>query len=198
MTYVWYVGYGSNLHKQRFLCYIEGGIPQFGESWNKGCADKTPPLEDKRITVSYPLYFALPDNKTTTDNWGAGGVAFIDPEENEQSKTLCRMWKITDAQYSEVRKQEGGWYKKEIQLGENGGIPIFTITHGVVLTNVVPPSDAYIKTIALGLRETYGFRVEETVDYLLDKTGIQGRIGKDALTNIVISLGHGAGSDPKS
>lgn len=189
MTYVWYVGYGSNLHKQRFLCYIKGGIPQFGNNPNKGCTDRTLPIEDKAITISYPLYFALPGDETGTGNWGVGGVAFIDPQENKESKTLCHMWKITEGQYGEVKVQEGvGWYNKEMQLGENDGIPVFTITHGRVLTNVVCPSDSYIKTIALGLRETYGFTVKETVDYLLDKTGIQGIIEKHGLIEIVGSL----------
>jgi hypothetical protein len=188
MTYVWYLGYGSNLHKQRFLCYVKGGIPQFGKNRNNGCNDKTSPLEDKAITINYPLYFALPDSQTGTGNWGVGGVAFIDPQENKQSKTLCRMWKITEGQYGEVKLQEGsGWYNKEISLGEDDGIPILTITHDPVLTNIAPPSDTYIKTIAFGFRETYRFTVEQIVDYLLGKPGVQGRIEKDRLIRIVVS-----------
>jgi hypothetical protein len=91
MAYVWYVGYGSNVHEQRFLCYIRGGTPRFGKKHSKGCTDKTPPVEKKAITISYPLYFALPDKNTKTSNWGAGGVAFIDPQEAKKLKTFCRM-----------------------------------------------------------------------------------------------------------
>jgi len=43
--YVWYVGYGSNLNKQRFLCYILGGTPKYGCKPNEGCINKTLPPE---------------------------------------------------------------------------------------------------------------------------------------------------------
>lgn len=189
MAYVWYVGYGSNVHEQRFLCYIKGGTPRFGKKCNKGCTDKTLPIENKAITIDYPLYFALPGKNKGTSNWGAGGVAFIDPQEDKSLKTLCRMWKITKDQYHEVRKQEGpDWYGKEILLGEDGGVPICTITSDAVLSNVICPSDTYIKTIALGLIETYRFKNEEIVDYLLDKTGIKGIVQKDVMLKIVTSL----------
>lgn len=189
MAYVWYVGYGSNLHEQRFLCYIKGGTPRFGKNCNKGCTDKTPPAEKKAIIINYPLYFALPDKNTETSNWGAGGVAFIDPQEDTKLKTFCRMWKITEGQYDEVKAQEGdSWYGKEMQLGEEDEIPIYTITNDVVLTNIRCPSDAYIKTIALGLRETYGFTDKAIVDYLLGKTGIEGILKEDEVLNMLTSL----------
>jgi len=34
-TYVWYAGYGSNLNKQRFMCYIKGGTPTYGKDGTK-------------------------------------------------------------------------------------------------------------------------------------------------------------------
>lgn len=125
--YVWYVGYGSNLSKQRFLCYIVGGIPMYGKKENGPCRDSTMPTADKQFRIPYRLYFALPTGKTETANWGKGGVAFISPtiERNENNWSLCRMWKITDEQYAEVWQEEGNsdtWYGKEISLGndENG------------------------------------------------------------------------------
>jgi hypothetical protein len=88
-----------------------------------------------------------------------------------------------------VKEQEGGnWYGKEMLLGEEDGIPIYTITNDAVLTNIIRPSDAYIKTIALGLTESYGFTNEEIVDYLLDKTGIKGILQEDEMLKIVTSL----------
>ena len=95
MAYVWYSAYGLNVHEQRFLCYIKGCTPRFGRKCDKGFTDKTPPVDKKAITINYPLYFALPDRKTETPNWGVGGVAFIDPQEDKKLKTFCRMWKIT-------------------------------------------------------------------------------------------------------
>ncbi len=63
MAYVWYVGYGSNLSQQRFLCYITGRIPCFGKKKNDGCKkNQTLPADNKPIIIHYPLYFALPNN----------------------------------------------------------------------------------------------------------------------------------------
>ena len=189
MSYIWYVGYGSNLHEQRFLCYIKGGTPCFGKKCNDGCKDTALPVEKKAITINYPLYFALPDKNTNTPNWGIGGVAFIGHQEDKKLKTFCRMWKITKGQYDEVKKQEGSsWYGKEMQLGEEDGIPIYTITNNAFLTNIIRPSDAYIKTIALGLKEAYNFNDEKIVDYLIEKKGITGGLQKDAMLKIITSL----------
>ena len=79
-NYVWYVGYGSNLSKQRFLCYILSGIPRYGRKRNQGCTNKGLPLEHRPIKIPYGLYFALPEERKRTSNWGKGGVAFITPD----------------------------------------------------------------------------------------------------------------------
>jgi hypothetical protein len=188
MSYVWYVGYGSNLHRQRFECYIVGKRPQFavrGAKRAAGCHDKSRPIADKSIEINYPLYFAIPDKGTCTSNWGPGGVAFLDPQSDPKTTTYCRMWKITDKQYTEVRKQEGQkWYNLEIRLGTECGDPILTITNRSVIANMLPPSDAYLKTIALGLREAYQFSDDEIADYLLSK-GISGALGKKYILNIM-------------
>lgn len=188
-SYVWYVGYGSNLSEQRFLCYIKGGIPHYGNRKNEGCSDKNPPIENKRIEIHYELYFALPDKLEITQNWGPGGVAFVNPDEGEKSKTFCRMWKITKEQYEEVRTQEGrAWYDKEIKIGEEGGVPIYTMTSKKIQTNLLSPSDAYIKTIALGLRETYKLDNEGIAHYLIDKKGIKANLREGELLRILASL----------
>ena len=188
--YVWYVGYGSNLSKQRFLCYIVGGIPKYGKKYKGGCSDTNCPIDDKPIKIPYSLYFALPNGYTKTDNWGEGGVAFINPikEENKDYWSLCRMWKITCEQYEEVRDQEGkSWYNHEIYLGEEGGISIRTITNKIALTNILQPSDTYIKTVALGLKETFGFGDDAIAAYLTEKEGLK-RFTKDTLIDVFKSV----------
>jgi hypothetical protein len=187
MDYIWYVGYGSNLSEQRFFCYIRGGTPSFGKTRNDGCkSDQRLPAENRSIVIHYPLYFALPDNLTETRNWGRGGVAFIRHEEEKESKTLCRMWKIKREQYREVRIQEGSsWYGKEIELGEEGGLPIYTITNKEILKNILLPSREYIRTIAVGLKETYNLNEEEIVDYLFTKEGISSNLEKEALLKMI-------------
>ncbi len=188
MNYVWYAGYGSNLSEQRFLCYIRGGTPFFGRRRNNGCIkDQALPVENKPIIISYPLYFALPNNKKETENWGTGGVAFIRCHEDKTLRTFCRMWKITKEQYEEVKKQEGrSWYCKEIPLGQDNGVPIYTITHDADLNNILCPPDAYIQTIAIGLQETYNLNEEEIANYLLDKDGIRGNLNKEDLLKIIV------------
>ena len=186
-NYVWYVGYGSNLSKCRFLCYIRGGIPPLGNKRERGCSDKTPPICGEPKTINYKLYFALPPKRKCTENWGPGGVAFILPDEDKRFITRCRMWKITENQYIEVRCQEGlGWYNKEITLGEKDGCPIKTITQCSPFTNnIVTPSDTYLKTIAEGLRETYKYNDDEISDYLLEKDGIKDKIKREYLLQII-------------
>jgi len=188
--YVWYVGYGSNLSKQRFLCYILGGTPKYGKKSNQGCTNKTLPLEDRPIKIPYSLYFALPGEIEGTSNWCKGGVAFITPEkvEDENLWTLGRMWKITKDQYKEVKKQEGTtWYNHEILIGEDNGIPIYTITNKSRLNNIKPPSERYLKTIALGLKETYNMSNEEICEYLIGKNGINRNFTKNNLISIIES-----------
>jgi len=189
-SYVWYVGYGSNLSKQRFFCYIVGGTPKYGKKYNDGCSDTNCPTDDKQIKIPYRLYFALPNGHTRTDNWGEGGVAFINPvkEDNEHYWSLCRMWKITCEQYEEVRNQEGKcWYNYEIYLGEEDNIPIRTITNKDILTPYKRPSGGYLKTIALGLKETDNWSNEKIFQYLKGKEGVNSQIDEDELIEIIDS-----------
>ena len=182
----WYAGYGSNLSRQRFLCYLAGGIPAFGMRKHKGSRDATAPAESRLLVITHSLYFALPEGGTHTENWGAGGVAFIDPDGDPDTKTICRIWRITRAQYEDVRVQEGlSWYDKEVMLGEADGLPILTVTHACRLEHLVAPSAAYLRTIAVGLRETAGLSDEEIADYLHDKAGIKGRIPKTEMGRLL-------------
>ena len=187
MSYVWYVGYGSNLHQQRFFCYICGGRPLLGKVVACGCSDRTTPTANIAIKINYQFYFAIPNNGKGTQNWGPGGVAFLAPQSNPNATTYCRMWKLTDAQYQEVRQQEGrSWYDHEIDLGVECGTRIVTITNSIMMKNILLPSDAYLKTIAKGLVETYHFSPDKIADYLLDKEGIKGSLEKsDILRKIV-------------
>lgn len=174
--YVWYVGYGSNLNKQRFSCYILGGTPKYGCKPNKGCKNKNLPQKDRSIKIPYVLYFALPKGIKKTSNWGEGGVAFIAPEKVKDTNlwTLGRMWKITKDQYEEVKKQEGQcWYNHEINIGEENGIQIITITNKEKLNNDILPNTRYLKTIVLGLKETYNMNEEEINEYLIKRKAIK-------------------------
>ena len=185
-SYVWYVGYGSNLSRQRFLCYIVGGKPAYGfESAipASGCADKSLPLEDRPIVIPHSLYFALPDGKQSTSNWGIGGVAFLSADKTDDI-CLARMWKVSQEQYEDIRRQEGrSWYDKEIKIGEADGFPIVTITNSRSL-NVRSPSEGYLKTIIEGLKEKFHMESCAVANYLLVKKGIAEACTEQAIRNL--------------
>lgn len=185
-AYVWYVGYGSNLCEERFLCYINGGKFKWGGSSAEGCTNKDLPKTNKQTQIPYRLFFAK-----SSSNWDNGGVAFINPNKDSDKSnwTLGRMWKITCEQYEEVRRQEGkSWYNHEIFLGEEDGFPIRTITNKKDLAPYNQPSDGYLKTVALGLKETFNLTNENIAKYLIERSGIQGNFTKDKLINIVKSV----------
>jgi hypothetical protein len=181
--FVWYVGYGSNLCRERFLCYIRGGQYNLGGSYAQGCDDKTLPREDKTIELPYRLYFAR-----ESSGWGQGGVAFIsvDEEKDPEKWTLARMWKITGEQFEQVRQQEGAsWYNHIISLGKDGeGIPVLTITNSVNQT-LNPPSKDYLSTIVIGLIESYKLSADDVYRYLHRKEGIQGYFAEKELRDII-------------
>lgn len=166
--YIWYACYGSNLSEQRFLCYIEGGTPTWSTSGkpNKGCADKTRPRENGPFPIKHQLYFAK-----ESSNWDNAGVAFIYPEETQDKEkwTLGRIWLVTKEQFDEIWTQEGrkpNWYGNVISLGKVDGIEVKTITNPIKLPDN-RPHDNYLKTIKLGLKETYPELTDEEIEVYL-------------------------------
>lgn len=165
-TFVWYACYGSNLCKERFLWYIQGGGPKN----NYGCQDKTLPVVDRPYIINHELYFA---NQSRT--WSNGGVAFLKTERNEKAYTLGRAYLITAAQFEDIKKQEGAsanWYGHVLDLGTLGGIPVKTLTRvpgniGQYIINT--PSLEYLDMLRRGLWEAYpSMTVEEVSRYLND------------------------------
>lgn len=150
--YVWYACYGSNLNKQRFLCYVQGGVCHYNGKPYTGCRDKSEPIKDKPITISHRLYFA-----NISPKWIGSGVAFIDPQNDPNENTLGRMYLITKEQFKEIHEQEGAvpnWYGEVLELGEADGCKILTFTNsGIRPANV--PTKLYLQAMTDGLKETY-------------------------------------------
>lgn len=155
--YVWYACYGSNLLKERFMGYISSG----GMKKEKGCTDKTPPIDERQILIPYELYFAKVSQK-----WNDCGVAFLKINYNRDIKTLGRAYLITEEQFKEVKKQEGGWYPHELELGQLDGWPIKTFTCNPETENNSPAPD-YLDIIRTGLQETYPTMRAEDIDRYL-------------------------------
>jgi hypothetical protein len=209
IQHVWYASYGSNLLRERFLCYIIGGTPEGAKRNNTGSTDKTLPLEDRPISIQHPLYFA-----ERSESWQDAGVAFISEERTDQAATLGRMYLITAEQFIQVVRQENGlepdddslnfdilpytegeeetqeefiigtgWYGKVMILGRQDGYPIYTFTSPTSIHDRVPisPGENYLRTIGRGIHETYGFDQEQIADYFLEKPGVKGFWTKDQL-----------------
>lgn len=202
--YVWYASYGSNLLRERFLCYILGGTPEGATRNHTGSTDKTLPRDDQPIEIPYPLYFA-----EMSASWQNAGVAFIGDEKVSEEPALGRMYRITAEQFVHVVRQENGlepeddslkvdldavekqgqmnvgagWYGKIIYLGRQGGYPIYTFTSPKEYTQiaVTRPGENYLKTIARGIHQTYGYKAEKIADYFLSKPGVAGKWTREEL-----------------
>ncbi len=186
MPYVWYACYGSNLYRKRFMCYIQGGKCEAMQKTQKGCRDKTPPLDDQPYTLQYQLYFAQ-----YSSNWD-GGVAFILQNRTIGHQTYGRIYKISEEQFLDVVSQENGnkpfkldlseviargsividtdWrYGRIIYLGEEQGDPVFTFTapNDTDYSYRTRPSQKYIDTIVKGLIQIHGMSEQAALEYLI-------------------------------
>lgn len=69
-------------------------------------------------------------------------------------------------------------------------MPIFTFTANWDIDDVdgTKPSEQYIKTIVIGLKDFYKLDSHSIIDYLCNKKGIKGNYTKEALEEIVQPL----------
>lgn len=180
---VWYASYGSNLSRDRFLCYLQGGRPTGASRTYRGARDTSFPRDDRALTVPGAILFGM---ESTV--WG-GGMAFFDP--HGDGRTRMRAYLITAEQFSDVVAQEmrrevgddidlsrvlthgrdvigPGRYEALHLLDELNGAPVVTFTAPdptSILRNA--PAPAYASIIKAGLRESHGLDDDELNDYLL-------------------------------
>lgn len=164
--YVWYVSYGSNMLKERFMCYIQGGSYE-SSSYREACEDTTPPLAVKTVEIPYDMYFG-----NTSPSWHDCGVSFLDT--TEKGYALGVAYLITKEQFSHVAKQENGgyfpgtgkWYSDIIALGTMDGIEIKTITNNN-LREYNEPCLEYFETLRKGIKENWPNMADKDIeDYL--------------------------------
>jgi len=197
---VWYAAYGSNLWLARFRCYLEGGTPSGHLAPHAPCSDATPPRDDRPYTLRHTLYFAR--NAT---GWGGGGCAFIDPHPAPGGATKGRIYLISAAQFEHLFRAENdapeatvpwdavaagrseaagcGWYRLLLPLADIEGHPVITFTSPDALAHapLQPPSPAYLRAIAAGLRETYGLGDAAITAYLAQCPGLAGTLSPETL-----------------
>ncbi|HVE27189.1 MAG TPA: hypothetical protein VNC22_17405 [Sporichthya sp.] len=184
---VWYVSYGSNMSSERLACYIEGGRPPGGTRTNPGARDRRLPERSVPVDLPGTVYFA-----GQSPQWG-GGVAFYDHE--TPGWTAARGYLVTAGQLADIAAQEmyrvpqdgdpleeivlgsleggrhevgPGRYETLVEVGRHEDVPLLTFTapHGVDHVEHTVPSEAYLDTVRLGLRESRGWDDERLATYL--------------------------------
>ena len=152
--YVWYVSYGSNMLKERFLRYIKGGSFR-GSRCIAPCSDTSDPIAVRPYIIPHNMYFAK-----SSSSWDWKGVSFLDITTGGQAYGVAYL--ITKDQFEHVCREENGgaeitpgsWYNKKFLLGEMDGIEVCTLTNsGRFESNA--PSDVYLETLREGLKTNY-------------------------------------------
>jgi hypothetical protein len=187
--HVWYASYGSNLCRDRFLCYVQGGRPPGASRDYPGARDGTPPEHDRPVALPGEIFFGW-DSPT----WG-GGIAFYDA--GAEGAALGRAYRVTSEQFADVAAQEmhrapgqaldlsqviehtrhdvgPGRYEALQLVGELDGEPVLTFTSpdpGLLQHN--PPASAYLALLARGLGESHRLPQSEIVEYLLERPGVR-------------------------
>lgn len=198
---VWYVGYGSNLSLARFGCYLRGGRPVGGSRTYPGCRDTSEPEQIAPVWVPGQIAFG-----GLSTVWG-GGMALFDP--TAADRTAGRAYVITTGQLADVQAQEmrrvpttdldlTGWtgavdhvtgpgrYETLIALGERDGVPMVTLGNRQPDRHELnPPSAAYLRTIAAGLRDAHGWDATQIGNYLATRPGAAGTWTPESITTLV-------------
>lgn len=161
--YVWYVSYGSNMLKERFMCYIKGGSFE-NSRYHDPCSDASLPIAVKAVGIPYGMYFG-----NCSSSWEYGGVSFLDTSKKGDSLGVAYL--ITQEQFEYVASEEncgrypggGEWYEDIIDLGEMDGFKVKTITN-CNPRDYNEPCQAYMDTLKKGIKENWPEMSDEEID----------------------------------
>jgi hypothetical protein len=168
---LWYVAYGTNLSIARLRCYLRGGrFPEVTRQY-RGCRDRTDPAATFGLRVPGGIYF------TGHSSVWEGGMAVYDAE--HPGWIAARAYLLTASQFGDVlaqemRQQPGaevdltpvhrhgrhtygpGRYQTLIRVGSQSSLPMLTFTSGQHASRTFSaPTAAYLRTMAVGLRESH-------------------------------------------
>jgi hypothetical protein len=182
VQHIWYVAYGSNLSRERFCCYLQGGRPDGSDRDYPGCRDTSDPVDSLGLMIAGGVYFA-----GRSSGWRAG-IAFYDPE--APGEVAARAYLITAEQFVDVLAQETlrspgitldltpalrgdrysngvGGYSILVRVGDRRGVPMVTFTRDRrSAANLVAPATDYLAAMATGLREAHGWSPTQIDRYL--------------------------------
>lgn len=210
---LWYASYGSNLSRDRFDCYIEGGRPVGAARSYVGARDSSPPTGVVSLRIPGEVFFGW--HSPTWD----GGVAFLDLE--APGTALARAYRLTEEQLADVVAQEmhrdpgevvdvahlvdhgvlvlgDGRYESLHVVAEVDGEPVVTFTcpEHVDRPAANAPSAPYLRMIAAGLREAHP--EVDPLEYLSGLEGVRDvwpldRLRTDVLDQLPTLSRRGAG-----
>ncbi|MBO6105598.1 MAG: gamma-glutamylcyclotransferase, partial [Methanobrevibacter sp.] len=151
-----------------FIRYIKGESSEYGGSPKTACRDTTLPIEKRAIDIQYDLYFGY-----ESTSWNGSGVSFLDI--SKKGHALGVAYLLTREQFDHVAAQEnngrfpgnGEWYNCKKSLGEIDGYELVTVTNDK-LRKQNKPSEEYLKTIKLGIRENWSEMSEEDIKSYLE------------------------------
>ena len=198
---VWYASYGSNLSRDRFLHYLDGGRPHGASRTYPGARDSSQPEDDRALTLPGEMFFAW-----TSPTWG-GAIAFYDAD--HPGPTLARAYLVSEQQFADVAAQERrelpgedldlthvlthsrhhlgpGHYQALHLVSELDGLPVLTFTTpdpSVLQRN--SPTPAYLATLVTGLRDAHHLPDDEIADYLLGRPGIGPEWDRASIVDLV-------------
>jgi hypothetical protein len=158
---VWYAGYGSNLSRERFACYVQGGTPVGAHHAYVGCRDTSLPQATTRLDLAGCLTF-----RGESTIWG-GGMAFLDPDAD--GVVVARGYLVTAEQLEDVAAQEPR-YDRVTEVGEHEGVGVVALTRTEVLP-AAAPSAPYLRTILGGLTDGL-LGLADAIAYLLGTDGV--------------------------
>ncbi len=182
MQRLWYVAYGTNLSRARFQVYLQGGRPVGGARHYPGSRDPLAPKRDFPLMIPGGLRFV-----GVSSVWG-GGLAVYDPRAVGQ--VAARAYLITAEQFVDVLAQEmrlqpgleldlaplqeaswhsfgPGCYQTVAALGIRDDLPMLTFTSADIYARPDnPPSEEYLRTMAIGLHESHGWSSSQIGAYL--------------------------------
>lgn len=182
---VWYVAYGSNLLRTRFLAYLTGGTGPGESGHHDGARNPAQPCDDRAVRIDRRLIFTGQSRR-----WG-GGVCAVVRTSGALDECLGRAWLITAGQLLDVWHQENagvtfdgvpwsdldrqghvddpsGRYRRLDRLDPIDGVPAVTITCGPEMeAEQTPPTQAYLDTVVAGLTEAWQLETTEATRYLI-------------------------------